>query len=107
MLQNLPAPPTATIYLTDTVPSGLVYIDGSMNASTGQWDDNGQPTLTWWGTPDSAPAITITYAVTVTDPLPGFITNTATIALPGYAIITRSNILAVNPFTAYLPLGRK
>jgi uncharacterized repeat protein (TIGR01451 family) len=106
-IQNLAAPVTATIHVTDTIPSGLTYIAGSLSASAGQWDDSGQPTLTWSGILDSAPAITITYAVTVTDPMPGFIMNTATIASTGYTVITRSDTLAVNPFIAYLPLARK
>ena len=106
-IQNLAAPVTATLSMTDTIPSGLTYVPGSLNASTGLWDDSGVPGLTWSGSLDSAPAITITYAVTVTDSLPGFLINTATIAAAGHPAITRSATLAVNPENVYLPLARK
>jgi uncharacterized repeat protein (TIGR01451 family) len=106
-IQNLPAPVTATVRMTDTIPSGLAYLPESLSASAGQWDDSGQPTLSWWGSLESSPAITITYAVTVTDSMPGFITNTATVATEGYTGLTRNHTLAVNPFTTYLPMLRK
>jgi uncharacterized repeat protein (TIGR01451 family) len=105
-VQNLAAPMTATISVTDIIPSGLAYVAGSLSASAGQWDDSGQPTLTWSGMLDSAPAITITYAVTVTAPMRGLVVNTATIAAMGYTAITRGDSLVVNPFNAYLPLVR-
>ena len=106
-IQNLAIPVTATLSMTDTLPSGLAYVPGSFNASAGVWDDSGLPNLAWSGSLDSAPAITITYAVTVTDPLPGFIINTATIGAMGYPAITRSATLAVNPANVYLPLVRR
>ena len=106
-IQNLAAPVTATLSMTDTIPSGLTYVPGSLNASVGLWDDSGLPGLAWSGSLDSAPAITITYAVTVTDSLPGFIVNTATIAAAGYPAITRSATLAVNPENVYLPFVRR
>jgi uncharacterized repeat protein (TIGR01451 family) len=106
-IQNLAAPVTATLSMTDTVPSGLVYVPGSLVASAGVWDDSGLPGLAWLGSLDNAAVITITYAVTVTDSLPGFIVNTATIAAAGYPSITRSATLAVNPENVCLPLVRR
>lgn len=106
-IQNLAAPITATITMTDSVPAGLAYFPESLNATAGQWDDTGQPNLTWTGTLNSTPVISITYAVTVTANEPKLITNTATIAAQGYETITRSETVAVNAFVLNLPVIRR
>jgi uncharacterized repeat protein (TIGR01451 family) len=103
-IQNLAAPITATLSMTDTIPSGLSYLGGSLEATSGVWDDSQQPALTWTGELNSTPLVTITYAVTVTAGSPELIVNTATITADGYEVIKRSHTLAVNPFIIYLPL---
>ncbi|MFN2165758.1 MAG: hypothetical protein ACK2U9_05815, partial [Anaerolineae bacterium] len=50
-MQNLTAPLTATVYITDTVPTGLTYVPGSLDVAggTGAYDDSNAPELTWSG----------------------------------------------------------
>ncbi len=97
---------TATVRLTDTVPSGLAYVPGSLAATAGSWDDGAAPVLLWSGPLESGAIVTVTYAVTVSTADARIITNTATIAVPGYEPLARSASLWVNweLFTLYMPL---
>ncbi len=69
-----------SVYLTDTVPTGLAYVQNSLWASQGTWDDSIQPILTWQGGLNASRLITITYQVTVTGELTGSIVNQATLS---------------------------
>jgi uncharacterized repeat protein (TIGR01451 family) len=103
-VQNLQAPLTATVYVTDVVPSGLGYVAGSLSATSGAWDDAASPTLVWSGVLSPTPAVTITYVATVTAALPEVITNTATIDVPGYQTITTAVAVIANGHDLYMPL---
>lgn len=107
VVQGLSAPLTATVYLTDVVPAGLVYIPGTLAATAGTPNDSLAPTLTWSGALSPAPAVTITYAATVTAANPQAIVNQVTIAAPGYSTMTRSATLLANPRQIFLPLVRR
>jgi uncharacterized repeat protein (TIGR01451 family) len=106
VVQNLTAPLTATVYVTDVVPAGLSYVPGTLTAvgGTGIPDEGGAPTLTWSGVLSPTLAVTITYVTTVTAALPEVITNTATIDVPGYQTITTAVTVIANGHDLYMPL---
>jgi uncharacterized repeat protein (TIGR01451 family) len=110
-IRNSAGPLTHTVFLTDTIPTGMLYIPGTLTATAGLVTDTEVPTLRWSGVLTPSPVVTITYAaaVTYTTPgstalLPAVITNTAIIAAPGYQSITRTASVHVNWLSVYLPL---
>lgn len=100
-IQNLAAPLTATVHLSDDVPPGLAYVPGSLSATSGDSSDAQAPLLRWSGVLTPTPVVTVTYAVTVTHGdsgtavFPQRITNTARIAAPGYQALTRTATITV------------
>ena len=102
-LQNSGAPLTDIITLTDVIPAGLVYIPGTLSASLGTYDDSAAPTLGWNGTPGATPLVAITYAVTVTESDPSFITNIVAIDAGPAGAFTRAATVLVNGQVIYLP----
>ena len=102
-LVNVGDPITPTVYLTDVVPTGLAYIPDTLTATQGAVTAAAS-TLRWSGVLSPTPAVTITYAVTVTAPTAQAITNQAIIAAAGYPPITRTAIVIANGYRAYLPL---
>ncbi len=70
------------IVLTDTIPTGLSYIPGSLTASSGNWSDANSPTLTWSADLNTSHTFTITYQVSVTGQVTGSIVNRAQLASP-------------------------
>jgi uncharacterized repeat protein (TIGR01451 family) len=104
---NQGLPLTSTVSLTDTIPDGLVYVPGSLTATSGTIDDSGAPTLGWTGVLTPTPSVTLSYAVTVTTDLPQAITNTAVIGSVDYGSIMRSATIIVNGQQVYLPLIRR
>jgi uncharacterized repeat protein (TIGR01451 family) len=100
-IQGLDAPLSATVYLTDEIPPGLVYVPGSLAASAGHADDASAPTLRWSGVLSPTPVVTVTYSAiafptgSAIIPLPFSVTNTAVIAAPGYTYLTRTATLTV------------
>jgi uncharacterized repeat protein (TIGR01451 family) len=106
VVRGLAAPLTATVYLTDALPSGVTYMPGTLSATVGTTGAV-PPTLTWTGTLSPATAVTITYAVTVSASDPQVITNSALIAVPGYETLTRTATMRANWLSVYLPLVRK
>jgi uncharacterized repeat protein (TIGR01451 family) len=95
---------TTTVHLTDEVPPGLSYIPGTLTATGGIADDGDVPILRWSGALTPTPAVSVTYAVTVSTTETQLVTNTATIVAPGYQTITSTAAIIVNPRTVYLPL---
>ncbi|MBN1875888.1 MAG: DUF11 domain-containing protein, partial [Anaerolineae bacterium] len=83
-------PPTSTVRFTDTLPGGLVYVPGSLSATSGIPDDTLAPTLLWSGSVSPTLPVTITYAATVTFSSTVMLTNTAYTAAPDYGPITRT-----------------
>jgi uncharacterized repeat protein (TIGR01451 family) len=106
-VRDLEAPPEATVYMTDVVPSGLEYVPDSLQATSGLVDDDDAPALYWTGVLDPAPVAIVTYAVTVTASDPLAATNTATMEAPGYDTVEHSATVLLNPLTIYLPLGAR
>ena len=81
--------PVTNAVVTDTLPAGQTYVEGSQSASMlGTFEQNGQ-VLTWTfatvngGLPDETvdPAITITYDVTIDGTATGVLTNTAEVCV--------------------------
>jgi uncharacterized repeat protein (TIGR01451 family) len=106
VIQNIAAPLTATVYLTDTVPTGLSYVSSTLSATggTGAYSDANAPELTWSGMLSPTSAVTVTYVTTVTVSMPQAITNTATIDAPGYQTIAIDVAIVANPVQLWLPL---
>ena len=71
-----------TVYVTDTVPAGLTYESGSLDASTGTVDDGGAPTLHWRGALGAREAVSITYRAAATGVITGSIVNRALVEGP-------------------------
>lgn len=92
------------VHVTDTLPSSLAYVPGSLTASSGTPDDSAAPTLKWSGVMSTTPVITLTYAVSVATTSAKTITNTALIN-PGYAPpFARAASVIVNPRYMFLPV---
>ncbi|HTP11243.1 MAG TPA: PQQ-dependent sugar dehydrogenase [Anaerolineae bacterium] len=97
VLRNTGTPFNDTVRMTDTVPTGLSYVSGSLAASSGLIDASAAPTLKWNGTMSTAPTsiVTITYRALVTASSIQSITNTATINPALIPPFTRSAIITV------------
>jgi uncharacterized repeat protein (TIGR01451 family) len=95
LLNNTGAPSDETAYLTDTVPTGLGYVAGSLTATQGHVDDSQDPILRWTGSLTPTRQITITYQVTATGHLTGSIVNQAQLASTNIAPLTLANALFV------------
>jgi uncharacterized repeat protein (TIGR01451 family) len=106
-IQNLVAPVTATVYMTDTVPAGLSYVSGTLTAvgGTGVASQEAAPKLTWSGILSPTSAVTVTYATTVTLATADVIAAPVIIDVPGYQTITRTATIVVNPYQAWLPVA--
>jgi uncharacterized repeat protein (TIGR01451 family) len=104
-VRDLPAPPAATVYVTDVVPSGLSYVEGTLTATAGVVMDSTAPMLLWSGALSPHPVITVTYVVTVTASTPKAIINNAVISAAGYETINRTAMVLANPHETYMPLG--
>jgi uncharacterized repeat protein (TIGR01451 family) len=98
---------TDTVSLTDTIPSGLAYVPGSLTATTGIIEDADAPILSWTGVLTPTPTVTLTYTVTVTSNLPQAITNSVLITSPGLPSVTRSTLVIINGRLVYLPHIRR
>jgi uncharacterized repeat protein (TIGR01451 family) len=102
-LQNLGAPLTDTIQLTDTLPGGLTYVPGSLSASQGSTDESAAPTLKWTGTIQWLSPISIRYAATVSVGTIQVITNSAWIDAGTAGSFSRSATLIANGHKFTLP----
>jgi hypothetical protein len=90
--------------LEDQVPAGLDYVSGSLVATSGTVEDALAPLLRWTGSFSTTPAITITYATTVTLPSVAVIVNTATLSATGCEPISATTMIVANGFLLYTPL---
>jgi uncharacterized repeat protein (TIGR01451 family) len=104
LISNSGALTDITARLTDTLPAGLAYVPGSLEASHGTVDDGGAPTLTWQGTLSISRRITLTYLVTVTGQATGSLVNEATLeGDPAGPLTLRASII-VDAYEVYFPL---
>jgi len=104
VIQNLSVPSTTTLTLEDNLPLGLNYVPNSLTATSGIADDGSAPLLEWTGSWDGAPAVTITYAAWVTEPLSTAIVNAAVLAISGHDSMTATETIIANGDAVYLPL---
>jgi uncharacterized repeat protein (TIGR01451 family) len=106
VLRNLSAPLTATVHLTDVVPTGLSYVSGTFTATSGAITVTA-PTLRWTGALSPTPIVTISYATLVTEENRRLITNTSAVVAPGYTPLTLDASIIVNGYAVYLPVIAK
>lgn len=102
VLRNTGGPLVASARVTDTLPGGLDYIDGSFAATLGTVQA-APPVLQWTGVMSTTPVVTLTYAVTVTAAGPISLVNSAEIEFGG-AVLPRSATVIVDGLKLYLPL---
>ncbi len=102
-LENRGAPLSTPLTLTDTVPSGLSYLSGSLGATLGTVDDSQAPTLHWTGVLGSQPSATVTYQVVVSTSDILAITNTAHFSSAGTSPFNRGATVIANGLPVYLP----
>jgi uncharacterized repeat protein (TIGR01451 family) len=109
-LQNIAEPLTDTVFLTDTLPAGLSYINGTLTATAGVVSSAG-PNLYWQGALPSTMAVTITYQVNVIASS-GALTNTAALDSAGLVMpvtltysltVPRPTVTATPTATGTLP----
>ena len=98
---------TTTVHMTDQVPTGLAYISGTLTSTTGTVNDVSAPVLQWSGVLSPTPAVTITYAVTVSTVTPKVISNTAVIVASGYKPFMPTVTILASGYLIYLPLVLK
>ena len=55
----------ATIFLTDTLPTGLNYIPGTLQVTDGKVDDSDNPRMYWQGGVSPSRSVQITYQASV------------------------------------------
>ncbi len=96
-------PLAQTVFLTDTVPTALSYVPGTLTATHGVVSDGDAPILYWSGTLTPTPVVTITYAATVASAEGQAVTNTALIGTAGAPVISRTATLIINGQQLFLP----
>ncbi|MFZ6030926.1 MAG: PQQ-binding-like beta-propeller repeat protein [Chloroflexota bacterium] len=108
-IRNTGAPLTADVSLANTLPSGLTYVPGSMEASLGTIDDDEAPKLEWRGSMGETPTVTISYQVTVNVPEgeTRAIHNTATIQASGLPTVSIQTTIIANGKATFLPFVRR
>ncbi len=93
-VQNTGSATTGTVFLTDTIPSGLSYVPGSLSATSGVVNDSANPNLVWQGTLSGATPVTITYRVTA-GAANGTFVNQATVSTANATSVMLSTSLIV------------
>ncbi|MBN2002701.1 MAG: DUF11 domain-containing protein [Anaerolineae bacterium] len=95
VLEASGAPPTGTASIHDSIPTGLSYVAGSLEANTGTANDDNAPDLSWSGTLTPTTAVTLTYAATVATAEAQEIANTAVFEVEGVGTMTRTATIDV------------
>lgn len=106
---------TDTLYLTDSLPSGLLLEPGSCTLAMG---DGPRPAVqppsrcdsnlvAWQSVMTATSAITLTFRVTVTEASTRAITNTAVFDVGSAGAFTRSTVIIANGHSVYLPVVRR
>ena len=101
---NATGPLSDTVWFTDTIPDGLLYVSGTLTSTAGVVSDAAAPTLYWSGVLTPSPCVTISYGVTVTALAPQAIVNNAIITARCCQPITRTVTILVNPHRLFLPV---
>ncbi len=105
-VQNTGSPLTQPILVLDTVPTGLLYVPGSLSASMGAVDDSESPLLKWQGELMLSTPVMIMYEATVQVNEPKVISNTMIVDAGDAGLISRSFSIVVNGSQSFLPLLR-
>jgi uncharacterized repeat protein (TIGR01451 family) len=104
-VRNSGRPFTDTVYLTDSIPSGLNYVPSTLAASSGVVDDTSLPSLYWQGALSDTAMVTVTYAARVV--VPGdtveLLINTVAIESDQTDRIVRSSRVIANGEALYAP----
>lgn len=103
-----PGPLLSAARMTDTLPNNAYLVNGSITASSGSWDLNGN-VLTWTGAVSSSLKVTVTYMMTTSSEitLPTVILNTALIDDRLGNFLVRTAGVVLNGYGVYLPIVRK
>jgi uncharacterized repeat protein (TIGR01451 family) len=96
-------PITYAIRLTDTIPSGISYIPGTLTATLGVVTDT-TGALQWSGVLSDTSKVDVTYDVVVTTAATRLISNTVVIDTASNGLLTRTGYIYANGFSTYLPL---
>ena len=96
-------PSSQTIHLTDTIPTGLAYVPGTLTASEGSVTDT-TDSLQWSGVILNTPVVNITFRVTVTTETEKTIYNTAILNTGISGQRRKTGYIFANGYLTYLPL---
>jgi uncharacterized repeat protein (TIGR01451 family) len=106
ILSDAIAPPLLALQLTDSLPSGLAFVPGSLAASSGTPSESGG-TISWNGTLRSGKPITIAFQAKVSSAISGTTILTNQAQLSGGRTATFRNTLIVNGQGVWLPTLRR
>jgi uncharacterized repeat protein (TIGR01451 family) len=92
------------VRVTDTIPAHLTYVQGSLSASSGAWDE-ADGVITWAGAVSGAAPVTVTFQTTV-DPVTGPLAIVNRAVLDDGVGITRTiqALAVIDPLFCYLPV---
>jgi uncharacterized repeat protein (TIGR01451 family) len=93
----------SNVIVTSSIPSGLVYNEGSLSATQGS-PTQSQGVITWSGGIYDPLDVEITYSATVETSLTELLKNIVTISCEEYGIFTREAHLRANYHEVFLPL---
>ncbi|RME51876.1 MAG: DUF11 domain-containing protein [Caldilineae bacterium] len=91
------------MHLTDTLPSGLSYVPGSLSAATGVFTASGN-VIRWRGAMNDRTTVDITFRALVGVTAVRPITNVAWIDTGEQGVISRTALIIANGLPVYLPL---
>jgi len=101
---------TSTVHMTHTVPSGLSYQGGSLEATAGATDPSHAPTLYWNGELSALAAgdtVTVTYRATVTTADCTSVESQVEISSPDQRTEVWETFIIANGLSTYLPVIHK
>jgi uncharacterized repeat protein (TIGR01451 family) len=98
-------PMTTTTWVTDTLPTQLDFVDGSLSASSGTATYQAGR-VRWTGLISATPRLTVTYQMTVPNSEPMIISNVAAFYNPALdaAPVMRAALVLINGQQLYLPV---
>jgi uncharacterized repeat protein (TIGR01451 family) len=97
-LVNTGGLPVSSVSLVDTLPSGMSYVAGTLQASAGVVNDASAPTLRWDGSVGLISPVMITYRAVIGLPASGNRINQAQVTAPGLAPLTlKAAVLVPRP----------
>lgn len=91
-----------TVTMTDTLPSGLSYLPGTLIASSGNVTEH-QGVIYWSGVLPEDLSVEITFQVTIDTNQPRFLVNTVLIDTTIEGILHRETYISANTITTFIP----